>query len=86
MVAQVVREAALPATILMTRHGTAGYYRVRRSHPSATTTLGNDEAPVASVCPAPPMTNLAAGSILHLTPRQCINARVFFARTCFHFA
>jgi hypothetical protein len=28
----VVREAALPATILMTRHGTAGYYRVRRSH------------------------------------------------------
>jgi len=33
MVAQVVREAALPATILMTRHGTAGYYRVRRSHP-----------------------------------------------------
>ena len=37
MVAQVVREAALPATILMTRHGTAGYYRVRRSHHSATT-------------------------------------------------
>ena len=37
MVAQVVREAALPATILMTRHGTAGYYRVRRSHHLATT-------------------------------------------------